>query len=132
MSKNDSLSDSMGGINPIPNREDNIRISSGLYINRDEIFKDLIRYKGIAATILSLAIQEFNGLSLTEIAKLIATKGNSSTLNPLDQEIEMLDRQLGTRDDKSIEFDSAFYVSRPNRPKSRFSIDLRYLVNTEM
>lgn len=44
----------------------------------------------------------------------------------------MLDRQIGTRDEKAIEFDSAFYINRPNSPNSKLSIDLRYLVNTEM
>lgn len=123
MGKNDTLADSLSG---------------EVTISRDESFKDIIRYKAIAAIIIKYAIPDFKDMSLVEIAKHIVDdkprKENQSNSDILDQEIDFIPSETGTKDEKNTIFDAAFRIRRRENIENiqlKF-LDSMYTVNTEM
>lgn len=124
MGKNNTISDSVNGIK----------------ITQDESFKHLIRFKGIAAIIVKCTIPYFKDMSLVEISRSIIdiNRGNrSKTLSDteiLEDEIDFLPSESGTKDEKNTIQDATF---RMRINKELIGIELRHLdttitVNTEM
>lgn len=99
MSKNDTLVDSL---------ETNFKIT------RDENFKDAIRYKAIAAIIVKLVIPYFKDKTIVETARSIVDRRkrqpNMSDADILNDEVDFLPTEAGTKDEKNTISDSIFLV----------------------
>ena len=80
---------------------------------RDEIFKDIFRYKCIAALIIKYSIVEYQNLDIVEIAKLIIDYKNRGELNTeevMNDEIDLLPSEIGTGSEKNTINDIVFCV----------------------
>lgn len=107
-------------------------------INKDENFKDVIRYKAIASLLIKFAIPEFKDKSLSEISMAIINrrdrKEGMSKTDILEDEVDFLPSEAGTKDEKNTISDSIFGVLTPKgivNIKLK-CIDREFTVNTEM
>lgn len=79
---------------------------------KDENFKDVIRYKAIASLLVKFAIPEFNDKSLVEISRaIIDTRDRKSKLSDteiLEDEVDFLPTEAGTKDEKNTQNDAVF------------------------
>ena len=103
-----------------------------------------MRYKGIAAIILQAVIPEFSDMSLIEIARsIVNTRSrpkNQTATNILEDEIDFLPSESGTKDEKNTIQDASFRVRRKGvintidlRTLSKMSsMDTMYTTNLEM
>lgn len=105
---------------------------------KDENFKDIIRYKAIAALLVKLTIPEFNNKSIIEIAKLIIDRRNRnekiSSTSILEDEVDFLPTEIGTKDEKNTLNDAIFQI-RTDTGISNIrlgSVHSKITVNTEM
>lgn len=82
MSKNDALADTAVSL---------------VSCTKDENFKDIVRYKAIAALIVKLTIPEFKDKTLVEIAKQIIDLKHRNEKNTdasiLEDEVDFLDNE---------------------------------------
>lgn len=123
MSKNSTLPNTMNEINSI---------------QKDENFKDVIRYKAIAALLIKFTIPEFNDKSLIEIARAIVDRRkrsiDMSDTDILEDEIDFLPSESGTRDEKNTLNDAVFKVKIDEEITgiTLRCIDKEITVNTEM
>lgn len=99
MSKNNTLADTAVSL-----------VSS----TKDENFKDIIRYKAIAALLVKLTIPEFKDKTLVEIAKLIVDlrrrNEKDTATSILEDEVDFLPTEAGTNDEKNTLSDSIFQI----------------------
>ncbi len=121
MSKNDTLNDSLTTVN---------------CMTRDENFKDIVRYKAIAALLVKFAIPEFKNESISSIARLIvdrrARKENMTKAEILEDEVDFLPTEAGTKDEKNTVSDAVFELRVNDKiTEVRLSSD-DVTVNTEM
>lgn len=81
---------------------------------KDENFKDIIRYKAIAALLVKLTIPEFKDKTLVEIAKLIVDirrrNDKDTDTSILEDEVDFLPTEIGTNDEKNTLSDSIFQI----------------------
>ena len=81
---------------------------------KDENFKDIIRYKAIAALLVKLTIPEFKDKTLVEIAKLIVDirrrNDKDTATSILEDEVDFLPTEIGTNDEKNTLSDSIFQI----------------------
>lgn len=112
---------------------------TAIKITRDKSFKDIIRFKGIAAIVLKFAIREFREKSLTEIARLIVDstrhhKEDMTDAEILDDEIDFLPSEAGVRGEKQTFNDAVFKVliAEVETPVSLSRLKTELTVNTEM
>ena len=81
---------------------------------KDENFKDIIRYKAIAALLVKLTIPEFKDKTLVEIAKLIVNirrrNDKDTATSILEDEVDFLPTEIGTNDEKNTLSDSIFQI----------------------
>lgn len=80
---------------------------------KDEIFKDIFRYKCIAALIIKYSILEYQDLDVVDIAKLIVdykTRGKLTEEEIMNDEIDLLQTEIGTGSEKNTISDIVFCV----------------------
>ena len=123
MSKNSTLKDT---VNSVTN------------ITKDENFKDVIRYKGIAALLVKLTVPEFYDKSLVDIARAIvnirARQADMQDTAILEDEVDFLPTEAGTKDEKNTISDAIFRLNLDNDVTNikLKCIDKEVTVNTEM
>ena len=123
MGKNSTLKDSINSISEI---------------SRDENFKDVVRYKAIAALLVKLTIPEFYDKSLVEICRSIINtrkrQDNMSDKAILEDEVDFLPTEAGTKDEKNTINDAVFRVKLDNRITEikLKCVNKEITVNTEM
>lgn len=108
-------------------------------ILKDENFKDVIRYKAIAALLIKFTIPEFYDKTLVEISRAIIDKvkvhnEKTSDVSILEDEVDLLGTEAGTKDEKNTIYDTVFSVKIGNETtKIKMNcIDSEITVNTEM
>ena len=108
-------------------------------ITEDHSFKDILRFKGIAAIVLKFAIPELKDKTLTEIARAIincnrARKPDMTDAEVLDDEIDFLPSEAGVKDEKLTINDAVFKVSiaGENMSLELSCLESELTVNTEM
>ena len=123
MSKNSTLKDT---------------IEESLDITEDEVFKNVVRYKAIAAIIVKGIIPEFYDKLLLEVAKSIINtkdrKGIMSNTAILEDQVDLMPAEAGTKDEKKTVNDAVFRV-RLHEDIIEIKlkcIDREITVNTEM
>lgn len=123
MSKNDALADTAVSL---------------VSCTKDENFKDIVRYKAIAALIVKLTIPEFKDKTLVEIAKQIIDLKHRNEKNTdasiLEDEVDFLDNEAGTKDEKNTINDAIFQI-RTNDGISNIRLENildKVTVNAEM
>lgn len=123
MSKNSTLKDT---VNAVTN------------ITKDENFKDVIRYKGIAALLVKLTIPEFYDKSLVQIARAIVNtrerQEEMSDVAILEDEVDFFPTEAGTKDEKNTVNDAIFRVNLDSDVANikLKCVDKEITVNTEM
>lgn len=125
MSKNSTLANTMNEVDSI---------------QKDENFKDVIRYKAIAALLVKFTIPEFRNKSLIEIARAIVDRRkrseNMSDTDVLEDEVDFLPSEAGTRNEKNTINDAVFKVNIDREITEItfkcLDLDTEITVNTEM
>ena len=126
MSKNDTMKDSL-------------KDTEGYqYIMwNDESFKDIIRFKAVASVIIKALIPEFRHMRFTEVARCIVDtserKPDRSDSDIMNEEIDMLPSEVGTKDEKNTIHDSVFKMNKPETITMNLrAVDKIITVNIEM
>lgn len=108
-------------------------------ITEDRSFKDILRFKAIAAIVLKFAIPELKDKTLTEIARAIidcnrTRKPDMTDAEVLDDEIDFLPSEAGVRSEKQTFNDTVFKVSiaGKNVAVELSCLESELTVNTEM
>lgn len=114
-------------------------VDKSFKITQDRSFKDIIRFKAIAAIVLKFAVPEFRNKTLVETARAIidgkrARKTNMTDAEVLDDEIDFLPSEAGVKGEKQTYNDAVFKVSIAGNeiPVSLSSLEAELTVNTEM
>lgn len=120
MSKNNTLADSAYSL-----------VTS----TKDEHFKHIIRYKGIAALLVKLTVREFQDKSLEEIARAIVDDHphdpKYTKVAIFEDEVDFIPTESGTKDEKNIIHDAVFRM-RSNNREYGIALGNVITVNTEM
>ncbi len=107
-------------------------------ITEDRSFKDILRFKAIAAVVLKFAVMELKDKSLIEIARLIkderGRKAGMTDAEVLDDEIDFLPSEAGVKDEKETKNDTVFKILLSGRevPVGVAHLGKVLTVNTEM
>ena len=107
-------------------------------ITKDENFKDVIRYKAIAALLIKFAIPEFNDKSLVDISRAIIDrrerKAYMSDVEILEDEVDFLPTEVGTKDEKNTINDAVLRIATNSgiTEVKLKCIDREFTVNMEM
>ncbi len=102
----------------------------------DDVFKDLGRYKCIAAILIKAAVPEFKNMNYIEIAEHIIDKEdrkyNGDYDRMMNDEIDTGKTELGTGDEKKIIYDLVFDIRLPSGEEAVATINSRASVDLEI
>lgn len=105
-------------------------------ITSDESFKDIVRFKAISALLVQSIIPEYKALTLVEVARLIVDSrkrpANMSDADVLDDEVDNINGEVGTGDEKRTLNDFAFKIRKPGSNDGDIELARIITVNTEM
>lgn len=105
-------------------------------ITSDESFKDIVRFKAISALLVQSIIPEYKTLTLVEVARLIVDSrkrpANMSDADVLDDEVDNINGEVGTGDEKKTLNDFAFKIRKPGSNEGDTELARIITVNTEM
>jgi len=112
MSKNDTFTTSATEV-PDTNKKLKFKSTSTSSIYRDEVFKDIVRYKFTAAILIKYTLKDYQHLHPIEIARLIKDTKEHNIINDeelLQDEIDTINLTQGTGIEKNTENDFVFEI----------------------
>lgn len=114
-------------------------LSESIGITTDESFKSIVRYKAISALLVKYTIPAFRQMKLADIAKLIVDHrdhgiNKESNDDILNDTVDVLSLNAGTKDEKQTIMDFAFMIDLPKKADDGVVHQIRTIitVNTEM